>query len=208
MRSHQNFSQQTQPICPHWTLNSCFWAFRTIWVHLGPFGCVTTLSIKRVKQVEKFKTRSRFRIFRNERTDPPHWTLNSCFVVFCTIWVHLVPFGYLTKLSAKTGWSGAKVRAMKSCLNFSQQTTRSIPLDSNLMFRCVSYYLGAFGTVCCVTTLSSNPANLVQKFVPQSRVGIFRNERTRSTPLDSKLMFVCVLYYLDAFATVWLHYIT
>ena len=28
---------------------------------------------------------------------------------------------------------------------------------------------------------------------------IFRNERTRSTPLDSKLMFWCVLYYLDAF---------
>ena len=64
----QNFSQQTQPIRPHWTLNSCFCAFRTIWVHLGPFGCVTTLSLKWVKLVEKFVTRSRFRIFRNERT--------------------------------------------------------------------------------------------------------------------------------------------
>jgi len=30
---------------------------------------------------------------------------------------------------------------------------------------------------------------LVQKFVPQSRVGIFRNEGTRSIPLDPKLMF-------------------
>ena len=28
--------------------------------------------------------------------------------------------------------------------------------------------------------------------MPQSRVGIFRNERTRSTPLDPKLMFCCV----------------
>src|SRR6185503_5883072 len=88
---------------------------------------------------------------------------------------------------------------MKSCLNFSQQTTRSIPLDPNLMFRCISYYLGAFGTVCCVTTLSSKRAKLVQKFVPRSRVRIFRSEHTRSTPLDSKLMFWCVLYYLDAF---------
>ena len=70
MKSHRNFSQQTQPICPHWTLNSCFCAFHTIWVHLGSFGCVTTLSLKWVKLVEKFVTRSRVRIFRNERTRP------------------------------------------------------------------------------------------------------------------------------------------
>src|SRR6185437_14124422 len=97
---------------------------------------------------------------------------------------------------------------MKSCRNFSQQTTRSTPLDRNLMFRCVSYYLGAFWTFCCVTTLSSKRAKLVQKFVPRSRVGIFHNERTRSTPLDSKLMFWCVSYYLSAFGTVWLPYET
>jgi hypothetical protein len=86
---------------------------------------------------------------------------------------------------------------MKSCRNFSQQTTRSTPLDP--VFRCISYYLGAFGTVCCVTTLSSKRAKLVQKFVPRSRVGIFCSERTRYTPLDSNVMFWCVLYYLDAF---------
>jgi len=65
--ARQNFSQQTQPICPHWTLSSCFSAFRIIWVHWGPFGCVTTLSLKRVKLVQKFVTRSRVRIFHNER---------------------------------------------------------------------------------------------------------------------------------------------
>ena len=70
------------------------------------------------------------------------------------------------------------------------------------MFLCVLYYLGAFGTVCCVTTLSSKRAKLVQKFVPRSGVRIFRNERTRSTPVDSKLMFWCVSYYLGAFGTV------
>ena len=88
---------------------------------------------------------------------------------------------------------------MKSCRNFSQQTTRSTPLDPNLMFRCISYHLCAFGTVCCITTLSSKRAKLVQKFVPRSRVGIFRSERTRSTPLDSKLMFWYVSYYLGPF---------
>ena len=76
------------------------------------------------------------------------------------------------------------------------------------MSRCVSYYLGAIGKVCCVTTLSLKRAQPVQKFVQRSRIGILQNERTRSTPLDSKLMFWCVLYYLDAFGTVWLPYKT
>ena len=89
---------------------------------------------------------------------------------------------------------------MKSCRNFSQQTTRSTPLDPNLMFRCISYYLDAFGTVCCVTTLSSKWAKLVQKFVPRSRVGIFHNERDRSTPLDSKLM---CLVRIILFGCIW-----
>ena len=127
--------------------------FRTIWVHLVPFGCLTKLGSKWAEVGKKFVPWSRFGTFHNEASDPPHWTLTSCFGAFCTIWVHLGQFGCVTKLSAKQ-------------------------------------------------------AKLVQKFVLWSRVGIFRNERTRSTPLDSKLMFVCVLYYLDAFGTVWLHYIT
>ena len=57
---------------------------------------------------------------------------------------------------------------------------------------------GPFG---CVTKLGAKWAELVQKFLPQSRVGIFRNERTRSTPLDPKLMFWCVSFYLGAFRT-------
>ena len=43
--------------------------------------------------------------------------------------------------------------------------------------------------------LGAKWAELVQKFV-HLRVGIFRNECTRSTPLDPKLMFWCVLFYL------------
>ena len=66
-------------------------------------------------------------------------------------------------------------------------------------------HLRPFG---CLTELGANRAELVQKFVPRSRVGIFRNKRTRSTPLDPKLTFCCVLYYLGAFGTVWLAYET
>src|SRR6185437_1496585 len=79
--------------------------------------------------------------------------LNWCFSVFHTIWVHLGPFGCLTKLGAKR-------------------------------------------------------AELVQKFMPRSRVGIYHNEYTRSIPVDPKLMFWCVLYYLGALRTVWLRYET
>ena len=83
--------------------------------------------------------------------DPPHWTLNSYFGEFRTIWVHLGPFGCLTKLGAKR-------------------------------------------------------AELVQKFVPRSRVGVFRDERTRSTPLDFKPSFCYISYLLGAFGTVRLPY--
>src|SRR6185437_7128168 len=56
--------------------------------------------------------------------------------------------------------------------------------------------------------LGAKRAELEQKFVPRSRVGFFRNERTRSTPLDPKLKFWYVSYYLSAFGTVWLPYET
>ena len=69
---------------------------------------------------------------------------------------------------------------------------------------------GAFGTIWvhlgpygCLMKIDAKRAELVQKFVPQSRGGIFRNECSRSTPLDPKQMFRCVLYYLGAFVTVW-----
>src|SRR4026207_2569136 len=52
--------------------------------------------------------------------------------------------------------------------------------------------------------LGAKRAELVQKFVPRSRVGIFCNERTRSTPFDPTLTFSCVWCYLVGFGTVWL----
>jgi len=91
---------------------------------------------------------------------------------------------------------------------FHNERTQSTPLDSKLMFWCVLYYMGAFGTMWLLTKLGAKRAEVVQKFVPRSRVGIFCNERTRSTPLDPKLTFSCVSYYLVAFGTVWLPYET
>ena len=83
--------------------------------------------------MQKFVPRITLEFFVTKAPDPLHWTLNSCFGAFHTIWVHLGPLGCLTKLGAKR-------------------------------------------------------AELMQKFVPRSRIGIFRNESTRSTSLDPKLM--------------------
>ena len=93
---------------------------------------------------------SRTGIFRNEHTDPPNWTLNSCFGAFRSILVHLAMFRYYTKLCAK--W---------------------VEL-----------------------------VQLMHKFVPWSPTGIFYNKRTRSTPLDPKLMFLCVSYCLGVLVNV------
>src|SRR6185503_18005692 len=121
--------------------------------------------------------------------------------------MHSGPFGWLTKLSAKRVELVQKF-VPGSCVGFFRnERTRSTPLVPKMTFWCVSYYLdsGPFGWL---PTLGAKRAELVQKFVPRSRVGIFHNERTRSTPLDPKLTFWCVSYYLGPFRTVWLPYKT
>ena len=80
---------------------------------------------------------------------------------------------------------------------FRNEHTRSTPLDPKIMFCCVSYRLGALGTV-RLPYETRCKTGVVQKFVPRSRIGIFRNESTRPTPLEPKLMFA-------AFRTVWVH---
>ena len=133
--------------------------------------------------MQKFVTRSRVGIFHNERT--PSTPLDPK-QTFCYVSYYLGAFGtvwlpYETR--CKTGLTSAKVCATKLRRNFRNERTRSTLQDTKLMFWCVPYYLGVFGTVGCLTELGAKRAKLVQKFVPRSRVGIFRNERTRSTPL-------------------------
>src|SRR6185437_4101452 len=117
--------------------------------------------------------------------------------------MHSGPFVWLTKLSAKHVELVQKF-VPGSCVGiFRNERTRSTPLVPKLTFWCVSYYLdsGPFG---CLPTLGAKWAELVQEFVPRSRIGSFRNERT----LGPKLTFWCVSYYLGAFGTVWLPFET
>ena len=88
--------------------------------------------------------------------------------------------------------------------NSAEQVQKFVPRSFGA-FCTIWVHSGLFG---CLTKLDAKRAKLVQKFVPRSLVGIFYNERTRSTPLDPKLTFWCVSYYLGAFGTVWLPYKT
>ena len=143
--------------------------------------------------------------------------------------MHLGPFGCLTKLGAKRAELVQKFEPLSRVRIFRNECTRSTPLDPKLMFYCVSYHLGAFGTIWlpyetrCKTgqtsaevraicehlvTFGAKRVELVQNFVPRSRIVIFHNKYTRSSPLDPKLMFWCNSYHLGAFGTVRLPYKT
>ena len=178
-------------------------------MHSGPFGCLTKLDAKRAELVQKFVPRSRVGIFRNERTrstplDPKltFWCVSYYLGALGTVWLP-----YETR--CKTGRTSPKVHSTKSRLYFSQRMHPIHPIGPENccfgVFRTICVHSGPFG---CLTKLSAKWTEPVQKFVPRSYIRIFLNERTQSTPLDSKLMFWCVLYYMGAFGTVWLPYET
>ena len=143
------------PYPPHWTLNSCFGVFHSVYVHLGSFcNCMKLVAkhIELVQLMQKFMPWSHVEIFRNRHTqpsplglcnilvhlglfrncmkfdakrgelvqlmqkfvprcdvgiflmdnpNPPYWTLNSCFGVFHSVWVHLGSFRNCMKFGAK-----------------------------------------------------------------------------------------------------------
>ena len=72
---------------------------------------------------------------------------------------------------------------------FRNECTQSTPLDPKLMFWCISYHLGAFGTIRWPYKLGAKRSELGQKFRPRSRVGVFRDED-----------------HFGAFGTIWLLY--
>ena len=113
-------SNATDP--PHWTLTRHFGAFHTIWVHSGPFGCLTKLGAKRAELVQKLGPRGRIEIIRNEctRSTPlepklTFWCVSYYLGAFGAVWLP-----YETR--CKTGRTSAKVRATKSRRNFSERT--------------------------------------------------------------------------------------
>ena len=156
---------------------------------LPSFGCLTKLGAKQAELMQKFIPRSCVGIFCNERTrstplDPK------------------LPSFFALRNSVQNGPNLVQKFMPRSRVGiFCNKCTRSTPLEPKLTFCCISYYLGAFGILWLPYETRCTTAELVQKYVPRSCIGIFRNERTRSTPLDPKLTFWCVSYYLGAFGT-------
>jgi hypothetical protein len=148
--------------------------------------------------------------FATNTPDVPHWNLNSWCRAFHTFWLCFGPFDYNTKLGAKRVKLVQLVQKFvpRRCVGiFRDERTQATPLDPKHMFWCVSYSLGAFGTVLLpdeTNFKTGRTGQLMQKFVPRSHFRIFCNERIRCTPLDPKLMIWCVSYTLGMFQTIWL----
>ena len=98
-------------------------------------------------------------------------------------------FGCLTKLGGKRAELVQKFVPRSRVGIFRNERTRSNHCTLNWCFgafRIISVHSGLFG---CLTKLGAIRDELVQKFVPRSRVRIFRTELIRSTPLHRKQMF-------------------
>ena len=116
-------------------------------MHSGPLRCLTNSGAKRAELVQNFVPRSLVGLFGNERTRSApldhkltFWCISYYLGGFGTVWL---PYG----TRCITGRTSSKLRAMKSHRNFSQLTHPIHPIDPQLMFWCVSYHFGAFGTV-------------------------------------------------------------
>ena len=89
-----------------WTLNSCFRVLHSVWVHLLSFCNCMKLDAKRGKLVQLMQSSCHevtSGFFAMNTPNPPHWTLNSCFGAFHSVWVHIGSFHNCMKVGAKRG---------------------------------------------------------------------------------------------------------
>ena len=92
--------------------------------------------------------------------------------------MHSGPFGYLTKLGEKRAELVQKFVKRSRIGFFRNEVSRSNPCDPKPTFWCVRTIYVHSGLFGCLTKLGAKQAELVQKFVTRSGVGIFRNECT------------------------------
>ena len=116
--------------------------------------------------------------------DPPHWTLNSCFGVFRNVWMHLGLFRNCMKLGAK---HGALLQLLQKFVH--QVTSGFFATNATnpphwtlyqcfVAFRSIWVHLALFRNCLKLVAKHTELVQLIQKFVPQSLVVIYRNERT------------------------------
>jgi len=138
-------------------------------------------------------------LFATNIANPHHWSINTCFGAFHNVWVYLGPFRYCTKLGAK--WAEREQLCKGSCHEAASEFfTMNAPdphhwtLNSCVSaFSTVSVYMEPFVYCPKLSAKGAEQLQLMQKFVPRSRVGIFCYELNLSAPLDPKLKFSCIL---------------
>ena len=158
--------------------------FRTIWVHPGPFGCLTKLGAKRAELVQKFMPRSRIGIFHNDRTRSN--PLDPKLTFWCvSYYLDSGPFGCLPTLGAKRAELVQKFVPRSHVGFFHNERTQSTPLDPKLMFWCISYHLCAARTVLLSHESRCKMGRTSAKVRATKSRRNFLHERTQSTPLDS-----------------------
>jgi len=155
--------------------------------------------------MQKFVQRCLVRIFQNERSRST--PLDPKLMLWCVSF-RLGAFGTVSLLhktcckTRQTGAINAKFRPRCLVRIFGNEHSQSTLLDPKLMFWCVSFHSDVFWTVSLLHETWCKSAKLVQlmqKFMLLCRARIFCNERSRSTPLDPKLMFGCVSLRSGAF---------
>ena len=107
----------------------------------------------------------------------------------------------------ETGRTSAEVRATKSHRNFLHAPDPP-PLDPKLKFWCVLFYLGALSRLVALRNSVQNRPNKCKSSCHVVVSEFFATNTPNPSPVDPKLMFWCVLFYLGALRTVWLHYET
>ena len=144
-----------------------FWCVSYCLVHLGQFRYCMKLGAKRaelVQLMQKFVPRSCDGNFTTNTPNPPHWTLNSSFVAFLSVWLHLGLFCYGSKLSLKWyEWVQLMQKFVpRSCVrSFRNERTWSTPLDPKLNFCCICSVWLHLGLFCYGSKLMAKWAELV-----------------------------------------------
>ena len=120
------------------------------------------------------------------------------FGTFRFIWAHLGPFGCLTEFGAKRAELVQKFVTRSRVEIFATNAPDPPHWTLNFCFHAICTILVHLGLFGCLTKLGAERAEPVQKFMPRSRIGIFRNESTRTDPLTLNSHF-------GAFRIIWVH---
>src|SRR6185369_13130214 len=128
--------------------------------------------------------------------------------MFRIICVHSGPFGCLTELVAKRTELVQKFVLRSRVGIFCNESSQSTTLYRKLTFWCISYYLGAFGTVWLPNETRCKTCRASAKVCATKLRRNFLQRTHPIHPIGPKLMFWCVSYNLGAFRAVWLPYET